>query len=120
MYQTAIQIKDDAGIPYGTITREWIDSASSETGHLGRHGPGKIDFPTNIDDKTKALLLATAMLVVSIIVAGYKSSFLVGSYIHLKLCLFLKFRITCILKRPSCPCNVSILVCLLELHHKYY
>ena len=80
MYQTAIQIKDDAGIPHGTITREWIDSTSSETSHLGRHGPGKIDFPTNIDDKTKALLLATAMLVVSILAAGYKSSFLEGSY----------------------------------------
>ena len=80
VYQTAIQIKDDAGIPNGTITREWIDSTSNETSRLGRHGPGKIDFPTNIDDKTKALLLATAMLVVSILVAGYKSSSLVGSY----------------------------------------
>ena len=58
-----MQIKNDAGIPYGTINKEW----NGWSRIYESNQKFKIEFPTNIDDKTKALLLGATMLVVSIL-----------------------------------------------------
>ena len=58
-----MQIKNNAGIPYGTINKEW----NGWSRIYESNQKFKIEFPTNIDDKTKALLLGATMLVVSIL-----------------------------------------------------
>ena len=60
-YTYITKIKNNAGVPYGKIFKQW-------NGCSGLHGNDKfrLEFPNGINEKTKALLIGATMLVVSL------------------------------------------------------
>jgi len=77
----SFDIKNDAGVPYGQIIKEF-------TGCEGAHGNDKfrIEFPTNINEKTKAILLGATMLADYMYFEKERQS-MHGLFIGLPICL---------------------------------